>query len=322
MKPGSIQPNQHLFFVLISTESLFFIQQIVLVVMLLIMGLGLAGGNHQPAYALAYAESNQRNPEEEKACPEENQALSYIELTCDEAQEPLNKVPDKGITKAELEAEKELVDAGIEINQPQDKIGPLVVRSVPNAHNMVALTFDDGPFPRWTEYYVQVLGLYGIPATFFVTGQQAHAYPEGIQTILSAGHEIANHSFSHKRFTSLQEKDVRWELSSTNQVLEQASGIAPTLFRPPYGSFNQHVVDLAWEHGMRTVTWSLDPQDWRKPGVEDLVKTVVSKAKAGDIILLHEGKVETLFALSMIIAGIQEKGLEFVSVSTLLEKSQ
>jgi len=314
--------------------------------MLLQIGLGPAGGKYPPAYALAHAEYNQRNPEEEKACPEENQAFSYNELRDDKAQEPLNNIPahgitknaynelrdDKaqeplnnipahGITKNEPEAEKKPADAGTGLNQPEHKIIPLVVRSVPNTHNMVALTFDDGPFPRWTKQYLQVLALHGIPATFFVTGQRAQRYPEGIQIIQTAGHEIANHSFSHQRLTCLQEKDIVRELMLANQVLEQISGKKPVLFRPPYGSFNQQVTELAWAQGLRTVTWSVDPQDWKGPGAEALAKKVVSRTKAGDIILLHEGKLETLAALSTIISGIQEKGLVFVSVSTLLGKT-
>ena len=321
MKLRSIQLNHRVFFSLISTESMFFIQQIVLVIMLLQIGLGPAGGKYPPAYALAHAEYNQRNPEEEKACPEENQAFSYNELRDDKAQEPLNNIPAHGITKNEPEAEKKPADAGTGLNQPEHKIIPLVVRSVPNTHNMVALTFDDGPFPRWTKQYLQVLALHGIPATFFVTGQRAQRYPEGIQIIQTAGHEIANHSFSHQRLTCLQEKDIVRELMLANQVLEQISGKKPVLFRPPYGSFNQQVTELAWAQGLRTVTWSVDPQDWKGPGAEALAKKVVSRTKAGDIILLHEGKLETLAALSTIISGIQEKGLVFVSVSTLLGKT-
>lgn len=321
MKLWSIQLNHRVFFSLISTESMFFIQQIVLVIMLLQIGLGPAGGKYPPAYALAHAEYDQRNPEEEKACPEENQAFSYNELRDDKAQEPLNNIPAHGITKNEPEAEKKPADAGTGLNQPEHKIIPLVVRSVPNTHNMVALTFDDGPFPRWTKQYLQVLALHGIPATFFVTGQRAQRYPEGIQIIQTAGHEIANHSFSHQRLTCLQEKDIVRELKLANQVLEQISGKKPVLFRPPFGSFNQLVTELAWAQGLRTVTWSVDPQDWKGPGAEALAKKVVSRTKAGDIILLHEGKLETLAALSTIISGIQEKGLVFVTVSTLLGKT-
>jgi peptidoglycan/xylan/chitin deacetylase (PgdA/CDA1 family) len=321
MKLWSIQLNQRVFFIFISTESMFFIQQIVLAIMLLQIGLGPAGGKYPPAYALAHAEYDQRNPEEEKACPEENQAFSYNELRDDKAQEPLNNIPAHGITKNEPEAEKKPADAGTGLNQPEHKIIPLVVRSVPNTHNMVALTFDDGPFPRWTKQYLQVLALHGIPATFFVTGQRAQRYPEGIQIIQTAGHEIANHSFSHQRLTCLQEKDIVRELKLANQVLEQISGKKPVLFRPPFGSFNQLVTELAWAQGLRTVTWSVDPQDWKGPGAEALAKKVVSRTKAGDIILLHEGKLETLAALSTIISGIQEKGLVFVTVSTLLGKT-
>ena len=321
MKLWSIQLNQRVFFIFISTESMFFIQQIVLAIMLLQIVLGPAGGRYPPAYALAHAEYNQRNPEEWKACPEENQAFSCNELRDDKAQEPLINIPANGITENEPEADKKPADARTGLNQPEHKTIPLVVRSVPNTHNMVALTFDDGPFHRWTKQYIQVLALYGIPATFFVTGQRAQRYPEGIQIIQTAGHEIANHSFSHQRLTCLQEKDIVRELMLANQVLEQISGKTPVLFRPPFGSFNQRVTELAWAQGLRTVTWSVDPKDWKGPGAETIAKKVVSRTKAGDIILLHEGKLETLAALSMIISGIQEKGLVFVSVSTLLGKT-
>jgi len=322
-KLWSNQPVQHLFFFFISPNSLLIIQQLAIAAMLFIIGLGLAKEHYQPAHVLAYASSNHYHPPEEKSSLPEAKAFpdekSYEEQITDILQEQKDRL--NVILKSDLATEKKLLNIGIETKQSEARISPLVVRSVPNPHNMVALTFDDGPFPRWTEYYVKVLDLHGIPATFFVTGQKVEAYPDGIQIILSAGHEIGNHSYSHQRFTNLQEKDVSRELSSTYKILKYLSGKAPTLFRPPFGSFNQHIVDLAWEQGMRTVTWSVDPKDWRNPGVEALVKTVVRKAKAGDIILLHEGKAETLIALPMIITGIQEKGLEFVSVSTLLGKS-
>ena len=194
------------------------------------------------------------------------------------------------------------------------------VSVVPNSGGKIALTFDDGPVRGWTDRYLQILEDHGVVATFFLTGRMVERYPVGLQNILEEGHEVGNHSHTHRLLTDLSEEEVSWELSHSNEALfRHGGGIVPTIFRPPFGGRNRQIDAIAQAQGMRTIMWSIDPQDWRGPSAETMIQHVVSRTRAGDIILLHEGKENTLAALPLIIKGLQERGFQFVTVSALLQ---
>jgi len=182
----------------------------------------------------------------------------------------------------------------------------------------VALTFDDGPFRGWTDRYLRVLEDHGVVATFFLTGRMVEAYPAGLQNILKAGHEVGNHSRTHRLLTNLSEEDVGHELFYSNVILFRHGGVSPTIFRPPFGGRNRQIDALAQAQGMRTIMWSVDSWDYTNLSAKEMVRRVVSRTRSGGNILFHEGRRNTLSALPSIIQELQERGFQFVTVSDLL----
>ena len=220
------------------------------------------------------------------------------------------------IVKQQLVAtEQELVDA-------RRRLAVLLptVSAVRNSAGKIALTFDDGPVRGWTDRYLRVLEDHGVVATFFLTGRMAEVYPDGLRDILAKGHEVGNHSHTHRLLTSLSEEEVSWELSHSNEILFRHGEVTPTTFRPPFGGRNRQIDLIAQEQGMRTIMWDVDPQDWRGPSSEEMIQYVLSRTRSGSIILFHEGRENTLAALSPIIQGLQKRGFQFVTVSTLLQQ--
>ena len=194
------------------------------------------------------------------------------------------------------------------------------IRSIGRGHapREVALTFDDGPWPGSTKRILGVLRRYHVHATFFMVGAQAQRYPRLVREVGAAGHEIGNHSFDHpSAFADLSPEQVATELEQANEALT-FRGTTPTLFRPPEGSYDADVVMQAREVGMRTVTWSLDPEDWRS-GIspEQIRRAILSEVQRGSIVLLHDGggdALHTIRALPAIIKGIRARGLRLVII--------
>jgi peptidoglycan/xylan/chitin deacetylase (PgdA/CDA1 family) len=184
----------------------------------------------------------------------------------------------------------------------------------------IALTFDDGPYPRHTVKILSILKRYHVPATFFVVGTWAQRYPALVRRAEALGMEIANHSWSHPYdppFTSLQDSKIRHEIADTNALLRRL-GADPRLFRPPGGSWDPHLRELAADEGTRLVLWDVDPRDWStKTSPKELTRAVLSRVRPGSIVLLHDGggdAATTIEALPEIIRGIRERGLGFTTV--------
>nr|WP_274532164.1 polysaccharide deacetylase family protein [Ktedonobacter racemifer] len=179
----------------------------------------------------------------------------------------------------------------------------------------MALTFDDGPDPTYTPLVLNILAHYGVHATFFCVGEQVQAYPDLALQESQQSNAVENHSWSHVNLTVLPPDIVREQIQSTSIEIKQATGITPELFRPPYGSKNENVNNIARELGLTQILWSIDTQDWQQPGVDQIVKTVLTKIKGGDIILMHDGggnRAETVQALALIISELQQQGFTFI----------
>jgi peptidoglycan/xylan/chitin deacetylase (PgdA/CDA1 family) len=177
-----------------------------------------------------------------------------------------------------------------------------------------ALTFDDGPDARYTMQVHDILRQEEIRASFFVVGRNVDRYPEQVMALAEYGHEICNHSYTHRDMLKLSKADITKELKDSNAILAKL-GITPRWFRPPYGSFNRTVVDLAADHGLDTMLWSVDPQDWMRPGSAAIQQRVLNGAAPGSVILLHSTVSQTIEALPAIIAGLRKDGYSFVTVS-------
>jgi peptidoglycan/xylan/chitin deacetylase (PgdA/CDA1 family) len=210
--------------------------------------------------------------------------------------------------------------------------GPLhppsyVVRSGQTSTNSVALTFDDGPSPDWTANILTTLEQTHTPATFFVVGASARSYPDLVRREVADGDVIAMHTWDHPYMTKLTPAARAWELASTANAIHKDLGPTYCLpyWRPPFGDYNGEVVAQTTAMGLTTVTWSVDPQDWSSPGVQVIVDRVLSAAKPGSIILLHDGyfhRQQTSEALPLIIQGLHDRGLKPVTLPRLLGAAQ
>lgn len=192
-----------------------------------------------------------------------------------------------------------------------------------NAGKVVALTFDDGPSNEFTKKYVDILKSMNVKATFFVVGKNAAKFPALLKYISENGNEIGIHSYSHYYMPKMKPEQMTDELYKTQKIIVDATGSKSSLFRPPYGAFNTTLLEISDALGLHVVLWNVDPYDWMKPGIQNIVNRIISRTKDGSIILMHEGKPETLAALPKIIEKLKSEGYGFVTISELLnyEKS-
>ena len=185
----------------------------------------------------------------------------------------------------------------------------------------IALTFDDGPHPRYTPKILKILDEYKIKATFFVIGQNIENYPETAKLLAGSGCEIGNHTFSHKNIRKLEPKDIALEMKKCRDVLRDVCGVSTHLIRPPEGAYNTALEELCDDGDYSIILWNIDTRDWAHTPVEDIVKNIYDNVKGGDIILMHDyisGYSPTCEVLSIIIPELIEKGYEFVTVSELI----
>ena len=186
-----------------------------------------------------------------------------------------------------------------------------------SASATVALTFDDGPQPAFTPQILSVLQLYGVHATFFCIGNQVQEYPGIVRQLYQSGNIIGNHSWDHPDLTRLSPAEIRKQLSSTSSAIQQATGVAPGLFRPPYDTSDATVQSIAAQLGLAQTGWTLDTLDWQRSGVDTIVNAVLTQAHNGSIILMHDGggdRSQTIQALPRIIKELQQRGFTFVTL--------
>jgi peptidoglycan/xylan/chitin deacetylase (PgdA/CDA1 family) len=195
-----------------------------------------------------------------------------------------------------------------------------VVRITP-PHPWIALTFDDGPHPQMTERLLALLANEKVSATFFVVGKMADRYPYLVQEISAGGHEVSNHSYNHIRFSTLSPHDVVSELSRTRDVIRRLTGKDSTFFRPPGGHYSKASVRAASRAGFHMVLWSTITKDVEGASTRAISFRILHGAQDGAIILMHSGIQNTLEALPEVIATLRAQGYEFVTVSTLMNRT-
>lgn len=194
--------------------------------------------------------------------------------------------------------------------------------------NWVALTFDDGPNPIYTPQILDLLKANGVHATFFVLGRNAMSYPAIVKRESSEGHEIENHTYNHVFLSKVSAEKAKEEVDLGEQTIENITGRFPPFLRPPGGLYNDEVEKIALREGERIVTWSWyqDTRDWKQPGVDKIVQTVLNNLHKGDIILCHDGLGEncsqTVEALKQILSGIKARGYQLVTISTMLSEEE
>ena len=179
----------------------------------------------------------------------------------------------------------------------------------------IALTFDDGPHPYYTEQLLKGLKERNVKVTFFITGKSAEAYPEVVREIYEDGHLIGNHTYNHTQLSSRNREKFKEEIIKTNEVIKEITGEDTIYIRPPYGSWNK---EFEKELNMFPVFWTIDPLDWCSSNVSCIVNTVCSKAEENAIILMHDQYKTTVTASLEIVDQLQQEGYEFVTVDELL----
>lgn len=182
----------------------------------------------------------------------------------------------------------------------------------------VALTFDDTPFPGYTERLLRLLREYRVVATLFVVGQKAANMPNLIRQAHEDGHSIQNHSQTHPKLTTLTGPQVKFELQRCSEVIKQITGVAPRFYRAPGGGNNAEVIRIARSLGLSAAGWDVNVHDYDTPSAQVIADRVVQGTHAGDIILLHDGVVPTLEALPDIITRLRREGFVFVTLDRLL----
>ncbi|MFC4990713.1 polysaccharide deacetylase family protein [Rubritalea tangerina] len=187
------------------------------------------------------------------------------------------------------------------------------------SQKLIALTFDDGPNPAHTPRLLDMLRRRNVKATFYVIGERAANHPDIIRRIVNEGHEIGNHTWTHRNLKTLSDSQVRWEFDKTRDAIVRASGVQPRTMRPPYGSMHQSQREWVFrEYGYPTVMWDVDPLDWKKPGPSVVANRLVKGTRNGSILLVHDLHGSSVDAMPQAIDTLLRQGYQFVTVSQLI----
>ena len=205
---------------------------------------------------------------------------------------------------------------------------PTLYHQGAGGEHQVAITFDDGPDPRWTPQILDILKAANVKAAFFLVGVNAERYPGLVRRIVNEGHEIGNHTYYHPNLALCWPEHVRLELNATQLLLETITGRATTLFRPPYAADTSPSqlseltpLQIAQDLNYLVVLENIDPQDWAKPGADIILQRVKQQRRDGSIVLLHDAggnRSQTVAALPRILEWLHTRGDTVVPLSTLL----
>lgn len=179
----------------------------------------------------------------------------------------------------------------------------------------IALTFDDGPHPYYTEQLLDGLKERGVKATFFVTGEHAELHPDIIKRMYGEGHLIGNHTYSHIQLKNNNREEYKQELIKTNEIISGITGEEVQYVRPPYGTWDKKFES---ELNMFPVLWTVDPLDWCSHNAVCISSTVVAKAEENDIILMHDYYETTVTAALKVVDELMEEGYVFVTVEEIM----
>lgn len=197
----------------------------------------------------------------------------------------------------------------------------LPIYCVETDKKQIAISFDAAWGADDTDTLIAILKEYDVPATFFVVGAWVDKYPEEVKRLSDAGHQVQNHSNTHPNMPRLSNAQMCDELKSCNDKIKAVTGVEPTLFRPPYGDYNNATIDATESMGMKCIQWDVDSLDWKDNATpESICKKVTSKVKNGSIVLFHNDAEHTPAALPNILKTLKEQGYEFVFIEDLIYK--
>ncbi len=194
----------------------------------------------------------------------------------------------------------------------------LPIYSVQRDDKVLSISFDASWGADKTLSILDILDEHNVKTTFFLVGGWVDKYPDMVKEIAARGHEIGNHSDTHPHMSQLSESDIKDELRIMSDKVEKLTGVRPTLFRPPYGDYNNRVIEVARAEGYECVQWSIDSLDWKDRGTEDIIKQCTYRVDNGDIVLFHNDSNDIVNALPTVIKHYQGLGYTIIPVSELL----
>ncbi|MEO0867201.1 MAG: polysaccharide deacetylase family protein [Cyanobacteria bacterium J06642_11] len=202
--------------------------------------------------------------------------------------------------------------------------GKMIAR-VDTQEKVLALTYDDGPNPPYTDSLLDVLSEFDAKATFFAVGESIENNVETTRRMIAEGHELGNHSYSHKQLVNVGLDTIRSEIQKTDDLLTKLGAKSETLFRAPYGLKR---IRLPWELARRnkvSVLWDVDPKDFENPGPEAIADAIVDNVQPGSIVLMHDGmqdgdrdRSQTVTATRLALQQLKKEGYQFKTVSQLM----
>ena len=198
----------------------------------------------------------------------------------------------------------------------------IVYHSRHNDRMEIALSFDDGPHPRLTPRILEILEEYGIKATFFMVGENVGYYPDAARAVVEAGHEVGNHTFSHRKFDRMTEQDMRREIAACEEAISSVSGEPVRFVRPPEGQMSETMRQVIGTLNYRIILWDVDTRDWAHTPPDVICRHILDTVQAGDIILMHDfigHDSPTPEALRLVIPALLERGYRFVTVGELVQ---
>lgn len=183
---------------------------------------------------------------------------------------------------------------------------------------ILSISFDAAWGNEDTPQLIEILDKYNVKATFFVVGDWVDKYPESVKQLSDAGHEVMNHSNKHPHMPELSKDKMKEEINSCSDKIEAVTGVRPTLFRAPYGDYNDETIKTIRECGCYPIQWDTDSLDWKDLTAEQISKRVLDKAQSGSIVLFHNAAKHTPEALPTILESLQKDGYKIVPISQLI----
>ena len=197
----------------------------------------------------------------------------------------------------------------------------LPIYCVATEEKKVAISFDAAWGADKTEGIIALLQEFDVQATFFLVGFWVDEYPDKVKAIDSAGYEIGTHSNTHPDMALLSSSEVEEELTLSMQKIKNTTGKDVKLFRPPYGSYNDQLIDVSDSLGLKTIQWDVDSLDWKGLSGVNMATRVVKNVKNGSIILMHNNSDNILDGLRLILTHLTQKGYEITSIGNLVYES-
>ncbi len=192
----------------------------------------------------------------------------------------------------------------------------------PRDTRQIALTFDDGPHPRYTDRILEILAREGVIATFFMIGVNVQRYPEVARRVIAGGHEVGNHTFTHATMKRIPEETLVKEIEENDRILEELGYAPHHIFRPPQGVCTDMLPSVLQQTQKHAILWDIDTRDWAHRPSDEILAEIERHVCGGAIILFHDyisGENTTIPALQKVIPALKERGYEFVTVSQLLD---